>query len=275
MERILTIGNISVYLFGLTVALGLLSGIFISYQESKRRRLDSDSFFNFAIYSIIVAIVSARIFYIFVFDPKYYMENPKEIFHISNGGLSIQGALFGTIIFGLIYSKFKKISFYDFGDVAVLGLSFGQFIGRIGCDVYGKQMASNYPWGIWHNGQLLHPVQIYEAVLDLVLFTWLMLRRKNSKFKGQLLAEYIIGFAIIRGIVEFFRINPAVVGDITVAHISSLGLMIVGLIFYFVLKSIAPIREERHKIAPKEVIAVLVSVVSIGIIGIIIFFMIR
>ena len=116
-----------------------------------------------------------------------------------------------------------------------MGVALAQGIGRVGCDVFGKAMTNIMPWGINYNGQILHPAQVYEFILDYILFIILWRRSYKKKFEGELFVIYLIAFPIIRGIVEFFRINPVVWGPFSISHVLSLVLVIIGLIIYRIL----------------------------------------
>lgn len=236
LQEVFSIGGIHVYLFGITIALGMLIGYFVVSKEVTRKKLDEDVFSTLSLYVIVFSIIGARLYYVSVFDLEYYLNNPIQVFMIRNGGMSIQGGIIGGVLSGLIYLKSKKAKFKDYADAFVPGLAIGQFVGRIGCDVFGIPMRSIYPWGKWVNGVLVHPVQIYEALLDLILFAWLWRRREYIKFKGQLFVEYMILFGVIRGLIEFFRSNPIWIEPFTVAHLTSFVMIIIGIILLIVFR---------------------------------------
>lgn len=230
MVEAFRIGHFSIYVFGITIALGILIGILVMLKEGKRKKQDVDKLSDLSIYAIIVSLIGARVFYILVFNLEYYLENPKAIFAIRNGGLSIQGALIFGITFAIWYTRRKKLNFLKVADTFAPGIIIGQAIGRVGCDVFGIPMENQYFWGIKVNNQLLHPAQIYEVILDLILFTYIWKKRHDIKYDGELFIKYIIGFSFIRFIVEFFRTNPMVVGPFSVAHITSLIIIIIAII---------------------------------------------
>jgi len=249
MQQVVSIGGFHIYLFGITIALGLLAGYFIANWEVKRKGLDEGIFSDLALIVVLFSIIGARLYYALAFNMNFYIENPLDIFLLRNGGMSIQGGILGGVLSGGIYLKLKKAKFKDYADAFVPGLAFGQFIGRLGCDVFGIPMETPYPWGMLVRGQLVHPVQIYEALLDLMLFAFLWRRRKDLKFKGQLFVEYLIGFGIIRAGVEFFRVNPIWYGSLTVAHLTSLVMIGLGLLLYSLFKNqdIPPKRSYEKK----------------------------
>lgn len=276
MQKILSIGGFHIYLFGITVALGLLAGYCLAYKEAKRKGFDEDIFNSLVFFIILFSIIGARIYYVVVFNWKYYSVNLWDIFMIRNGGLSIQGGILGGILAGVFYLRFKKISFMDYVDAFIPGLAFGQFIGRIGCDVYGIPMKTSYPWGMVIGNNLVHPVQIYESLLNLVLFAFLWRRRISLKYKGQLLVEYLIGFALIRGGVEFYRDNPIWFGTLTVAHLTSLIMLIIGIVLYYIFRNEECILEERHTVINnKESKIFYFYILLIGILATYLFYLIR
>ncbi|OCL26340.1 prolipoprotein diacylglyceryl transferase [Orenia metallireducens] len=237
MQTILfRLGPFSISLFGTFIALGIAAGFYILNLEAKREQLDQDEVFNLALYSIVAAIIGARLYYLLVFNPAYYLKNPSEIIMIQQGGLSIQGGLIGAILVAWFYVKKKKLNFWKLADAFAPAIILGQAIGRIGCDVFGVAMKKAYPWGVKIGQQILHPAQAYEIILNYILFAILWNLRDKVKYHGQLFLWYIIGFSINRGIVEFFRSNPLVFKPFTVAHLTSLVIVLVAGIIMSLIK---------------------------------------
>jgi phosphatidylglycerol:prolipoprotein diacylglycerol transferase len=59
----------------------------------------------------------------------------------------------------------------------------------------------------------VHPTEIYDALLNFALYLGLAWLFRHKKFNGQVFATYLIGYAIFRSAVEFFR------GDYPADHI--------------------------------------------------------
>ncbi|GAA3650599.1 prolipoprotein diacylglyceryl transferase [Asaccharospora irregularis] len=253
MVELFKIGGISIYLFGVAVSIAMAVGIFVMLREAKRKGLNEDSMWDLSIYTIIASVIGARLYYILVFDLSNYINNPIEIFQIQNGGMSIQGGILGGIIFAIWYTRKKKISFLKAADAFAPGIILGQAIGRVGCDVFGIPMKSQYLWGIMVNNQLLHPAQIYEMILDLILFIYLWRKREKIQYHGQLFIHYLIGFALNRALIEFVRENPIVFGSLTVAHVTSFVIIVVAIIAGNKIKNHSKVLdEERKNISSKE-----------------------
>jgi phosphatidylglycerol:prolipoprotein diacylglycerol transferase len=230
MKTIFSFGHYSINVFGMFISLGVIVGFLVAIREAKRKNYSIDTITDLILYAIIFGIVGARLYYVLVFNLDYYLSNPSKIIAVWDGGLSIQGALIGGGLVALIYSKFKKINLWRAADIMAPGIILGQAIGRVGCDVFGYAMKNEYFWGMLRNGQLLHPTQMYESMLNYILFGIVWARRKSVKYDGQLFFTYLIGFSINRFIVEFFRTNPVFIEPFSVAHATSLGLIIISIV---------------------------------------------
>jgi phosphatidylglycerol---prolipoprotein diacylglyceryl transferase len=154
-------------------------------------------------------------------------------------------------------------------DALVVGLSFGQFIGRWG-NWFNQELIgapTNLPWGIpidvWHrplgfeNFQYFHPVFLYESLFSLILFLGLFLiyRKKychaelvsasNNKIPkqvrddraGQVFALFLIFHSTARFFLEFLRLDvqPEILGLRMFQWVAVLE-FIVGLIVYFYVR---------------------------------------
>ena len=236
MKVLFHVFGVPIQFFGVMIAIGMLAGIFVAHKEIKRKGLDTENFFDIVLYSIISAIVGARLFYIIFYNPLYYIENPIEIFKVYEGGLSIHGGLLGAFIVDFVYIKKHKLNFFKYADAIAPGIILGQGIGRIGCDVFGKPISSILPWGVSYGGQLLHPTQVYEFVLNYLVFFILWRKRKNVKYNGQIFILYIILFSINRGVVELFRVNPSIIGWFSISHLLSAIFIIGAFILMYMIK---------------------------------------
>lgn len=236
------LGSVEIYSFGFMIALGVLVGMFFALREARRKGIDTDMLFNLVTGLVVSGIVGARVYYILVYSLDYYLENPMEVFMIQHGGLSIHGGLLGGFLFGFWFIKRYKLNFWALADTVAPAIVLGTAIGRVGCDVFGVAMSKAYIWGVNVNGQILHPTQLYEFVLDYFIFLFLWRFRKKATFEGQLFLLYVMLYATARGIVEFFRTNPMLGEFVSVAHVSSLVFIMLALGVYLLLKG----RQGQH-----------------------------
>lgn len=252
MKPLLSIGPINIYLFGLMIAIGGAIGLYLFLKVAKNRRLDENILLDGVLLAFIGGVVGARLIYVLVYDPAYYLANPLQIFFIHNGGLSIHGGLLGGFLVGILFLRKKKIPILKTLDIAAPFIILAQGISRIGCDVFGVPTSSDLLWAIKFDGVLVHPVQAYEFILNYLLFGYLWLRLKSKAYDGQVLFHYLIGFLAVRGFVEFFRDNPLLFGVISVSHVMSLvGIIILILVMNYQKKSaeiFKPKKIERYEI---------------------------
>ncbi|MED4779022.1 prolipoprotein diacylglyceryl transferase, partial [Bacillus atrophaeus] len=85
------IGNFPIRSYGLVIVLAILLGMGVTYYLSKETKYQKHVI-DITLYSIIGAIIGARIWHVFFFQWGYYSQHLDQIFSIWNGGISIQGA---------------------------------------------------------------------------------------------------------------------------------------------------------------------------------------
>jgi phosphatidylglycerol---prolipoprotein diacylglyceryl transferase len=115
---------------------------------------------------------------------------------------------------------------------------------------------THLPWGVrfpedhWTQGISVHPTQLYESSLNLLLFVGLLALYRKKKFDGQIFAAYLVGYALLRGFVEMFRGDYEIHylgGFLTPAHLVSIGILAVGLTLFWVLPRFhAPMVSKRR-----------------------------
>jgi phosphatidylglycerol---prolipoprotein diacylglyceryl transferase len=236
---------------GLMTGIGIFVGIYLAKKEFKRKGLNEDVLYDLALYTVVSGLIGARLFYVLFYNLDFYSKHPIDILKIYDGGMSIHGALFTAFIVAFIYIKHNHLNFLQYADAVAPSIILGQAIGRIGCDVFGKTMKHPRFWGVLYQNQLVHPVQVYEFLLNYLVFFVLWRKRKNIRFDGQLFLLYIILFSINRGIVEFFRVNPMLYGWLSISHLLSILFILTTLVISFVLKK-SHITSRINEINSKE-----------------------
>ncbi|GEK89819.1 phosphatidylglycerol:prolipoprotein diacylglycerol transferase [Alkalibacterium putridalgicola] len=272
MIELFSIGHFSISLLGVTSALGMIIGLLLIQKEGERKRLDKDMLMDLGLYTALLGIIGARLGYILFFNLDHYLANPLDIFKISQGGLSIQGAILVAGSFAFWFMKKKKMAVWKTADAIVPGVILGQAIGRVGCDVFGVPMSRNWPWGVMVGGELLHPAQLYEVALNFILFLIIWRRRQTAKFDGELFFIYVIGFAFNRFIVEFFRSNPQAIGSLSIAHVLSLLIIVLGLLLLMFMRNKHNDQIEYTSEAGTLKNAMVYGIIALGFIGSVVFY---
>lgn len=211
---LLRVGPIAIYSFGLAIALAFLAAMLVVRAEVRRRGFHSDLSYDIVLWALVGGILGSRLFYI-VGHWDYYVSDPLQILLIQSGGLVWYGGLLGGAAAVALFLRRRKLPLATFADVVAPALPLGAAIGRIGCFLngccYGKP--TSLPWSISYLGAERHPTQIYEFIMNLVIFGIIFSARKRMKKPGSLFLFYLILYSIARFSVEFVRVTvPAWMG---------------------------------------------------------------
>jgi phosphatidylglycerol:prolipoprotein diacylglycerol transferase len=218
--KILDVGPLTIHTYGLLLALAFIAGIWLASRNAAKSGLNPDSIWNLGLIIIFSALVGAKLL-LFISDSSYYMENPREIFSLAT--LRSSGVYYGGLLLALLASAWymhrAKLPSWRVADITAPGIALGQSIGRLGClsagCCYGKP--TSMPWGITFTNTYsyenvgvplnvpLHPTQIYESLGTFLLFGFLMWRLGRKHFTGQIILEYLMLYAGLRFVIEFFR----------------------------------------------------------------------
>ncbi|MEL7606025.1 prolipoprotein diacylglyceryl transferase [Sedimentibacter saalensis] len=227
-----TIFGVDIMWYGVLISTGVLLGVVFALRECKRIGFKEDNLLDFLLYAIPAAIIGARAYYV-IFSWDFYSKNPDQIINIRNGGLAIHGALIAGVIVGVLFCKKRKIKVLELLDIVMPSVALGQAIGRWGNFINQEAHGgpTDLPWGIIVNGQKVHPTFLYESIIDLCIFLFLMWFRKNKKTTdGQVLGLYLIFYSAGRFFVEGLRTDSLMFLGMRVAQLISLGSILLGVI---------------------------------------------
>src|SRR3989339_688866 len=176
------IGSLTIYSYGLFVAIGFLAATYIAGRRAKAAGILPEKIMDINIYTFLAGIIGARILYVLT-ESKYYMKSPGEILKIWEGGLVFYGALIGGVLFYFWYVKRQKLDALLVGDIIIPAVALGQAIGRLGCFMrgccYGRE--SNI-FGIVFKDirEPRIPTQLIESAAVLAVFFFLTYRKKKT-----------------------------------------------------------------------------------------------
>ncbi|HYM19548.1 MAG TPA: prolipoprotein diacylglyceryl transferase [Candidatus Kapabacteria bacterium] len=157
------IGLISVYSFGLMMAIAFLTANYFFAQEVKRRGENEKLVTAITIIALVGGVAGSKLFSIFE-DWDAFVRFPiKTIF--SPSGLTFYGGFIVATIGILVYLRKRKISFLKFADMIapVVFLAYG--IGRIGCQLAGDGdygIPTTEPWGMHYTLGTAKPTLVFE-----------------------------------------------------------------------------------------------------------------
>jgi phosphatidylglycerol:prolipoprotein diacylglycerol transferase len=243
----------------------------VAYRIKKEHHLLSlETIQDYCIWAILGVILGGRLGYVFFYQFGYYAVHPLEIFlpfqftpvfHFTGiAGMSYHGGLIGFLVGTIIFCRRRKISFWYFMDLIVPAIPLGYTFGRLGNfingELYGR--VTDVFWGMYFPsdpmGLLRHPSQLYEAFFEgIFLFTLLWMLRTKKWFYGCLASLYLIGYGLVRFVIEFFR-EPDdhlgfILGNLTMGQVLCL-LMIIGGGMIWVIRSRSGLGADKER--PKK-----------------------
>ena len=244
-----TYNNIDIYWYGVLMSVSMLAGLALIIFLAKKyfKEFTTDLICDLSFDVIILGLIFARLYYV-ILDYKYFMKYPWEIIAIWNGGISIQGAIIGGIISGLLYAREHKISFLKLADLFSFGLVTGQIIGRWGnffnSEAFG--LPCNLPWKLYipylsrpveyKAYQYFHPAFLYESILNIIvlIIMFIMLTKIKERKNGVIFFSYIIMYSVVRIFIESIRLDSVMsFGSVHIAHIMSVIFILLGIICLF------------------------------------------
>ncbi len=166
------------------------------------------------------------------------------IVRFNAGGKSIVGGLLGGILGGKLVKLFlkkdkDKTERLSFGDNTVIPLGAALCIARVGCflsgmhdDTYGTPTQLLFGWD-FGDGIARHPTQIYEIAGTVVATLLIVYFWKKAKQPGDRFGWFLLGFCILRFLLEFIRIHPAPYAGFTVYQVVCLAGMLWALLGKF------------------------------------------
>ena len=87
------------------------------------------------------------------------------------------------------------------------------------------------------NGVYYHPTFLYESLLNLICFIFLIILRYNKKMKtGAIVGIYLIWYGIVRIFIESMRTDSLMLGSIKMAQLIGLPMIIIGIILIITSK---------------------------------------
>jgi len=235
---IFSIFGLEIRYYGLVYVIGFLLILFILNKQREKLKLSKDDVYDYLFYLIIFTILGARLFEILFYEPLFYFSNPLQMLMIWKGGLSFHGALSGVVIWTYIFTRKKRLHFYDISDIIVIPVAFMLFLGRIANFINGELVGkiTNLSWAVKFQGYegFRHPTQIYESLKNLLIFFILsFLKNKNLK-KGTLTWLFVFMYGTLRFFIEFLKEQTSFILGIPITQILSSIMIVVGL--YFLLR---------------------------------------
>lgn len=138
-----TIGGVSIYWYGVCIAVGLCLALVFAFRHSLEFGVDPDSMVDVILIGVVLGIISARAYYVAMAPFKY--ESIWEMIAIRDGGLAIYGGIIGGFLFGGLACKWRGVPVLPMFDLTAMGFLLGQGCGRWGNFSIRRPLAATPP----------------------------------------------------------------------------------------------------------------------------------
>jgi prolipoprotein diacylglyceryl transferase len=251
---------VPIYAYGVMLGTSLIVGWFLVMRFAKQDGIAQESAASIYMWSAIWSIIGSRVLYVLTNLSDF--DSVTEMFMVNRGGLVAYGGMIGGFLATWYLCRRRKIPLLRWADVAAPSVVLGTAITRMGCLLFGCDFGarSDLPWAIrfpgpnamapqgspaWqhhvHSFGLekgaswsypVHPTQIYEALVGLLLFAVMMVLRRYRRFSGQVFLVWVLGYGIFRPLIEIVRDDDqrGNVGPLSTSQFIGIVSVVLGLV---------------------------------------------
>ena len=257
--RGIDIGPMSIYFYGVIIALGLLLAVFYGLRRSKQFGLKEDDILDGVLWIVPLSILCARAYYC-IFAWEEFAADPISVLYIWKGGLAIYGGVIGAALGVIVHCKFKKISLGAVLDVVALGFLIGQSLGRWGNffnrEAFGANTESFFRMGLYNEltqvWQYFHPTFLYESLWNGVGFVALHFLSKRRQYDGQIALGYVAWYGLGRTLIEGLRMDSLYLGSFRVSQLLAAATCFIAVVV-LLIQAFRP--QDRQKLFVNQVAA--------------------
>lgn len=235
------LGPLTIQVWGLFAALGVVAGFLFARREAKRRGLDLERFESLAFRTVVAAFVGARILHVIAYEPAYYAANPLEALMIWKAGWSSFGGFLGAAAAFFWEMRKKALPLWKTADALTLAVPLGLGCGRIGCFLIhdhpgtlahgvGRRFAVAFPDGPRYDLGLL------LGLVDFAIFAWFLLLMRKPRRDGAYFALFMAVYGPARFGLDFLRATDVRYGGLTPAQYGAIILTVIGSTLFFHLQ---------------------------------------
>ena len=207
--RLIQFGHIAIPTYGALTALALVAGLVAAMHFARRMSLDANKVWTLLVTAILTGLIGARMLVVLAhFDA--FRQHPFWVLGLGtvrDGWIAPVSAALG-IGTGVLFALAEGLPVLAVADAVAPAAALAVAINRTGAFVAGIDFGTPaaIPWaktytsriaGLWYRtpmGVPLHPVQMYEAAVSLVLFSvliwWLPRRRREGELAGAALFAF-------------------------------------------------------------------------------------
>ena len=268
------IGGVALNSFGIMLAVAFLVGTWAVQKHLERSGLEGEKAWDVGFISLVGGLIGAKLYWVFTHPDRLAADPMGTIF--SGTGLTWYGGFgLGLVAFWWAVRR-AELPMGVALDALGFGLPLSIALGRVGCflagDDYGRPTGSplgvafpeGHPpttvavlqerFGITVDPELVerfgnvipvHPTQLYEVALSLLVFGLVVVSAKARRRAGWIFGFWLALYGVQRFVIEALRINPRVFLGLTVAQLISVALVAAGVFYMLRLRNGGPASQAK------------------------------
>lgn len=239
----ISIGPVTIHMYGLMIALGFLSAYCLCVHRGKKKGLSEEILWGILCCAIVGGLLGTRLLYYIVELPAI-LKNPSILWDFKNGYV-VYGGIIGGVLVSFFYCRKKKVSFLKYFDLVMPSVALAQGLGRLGCFFagccYGKETDAWYGITFRHsnfapNNVKLIPTQLISSAGDFAICGILLFYASKKPRDGRVASAYLMLYGVGRFIVEFWRNDyRGSIGWMSTSQLISVGIVTIGALLYILL----------------------------------------
>jgi len=203
------VGTVTIYSFGLLLAVSIVAGSLTVALLARRARLPQRGMFDNILFIVFAGVIGARVAYVIAY-PHFFMPPEGRLIAalaLWQGGLLFYGAVIGAMV-AAWFSQRREATLWRWLDVVMLGSLLGVGIGQIGCLLGGCAEGIASSTKLTLDGHI--PVQLFESGWAFALFAagmYMYLTRPAWRRGGYMFLAGGLLFFAGRLIIDIWRIS--------------------------------------------------------------------
>ena len=232
----------SIGAYGLCMVLGVTLAFVLSFRKGRNKELLLEDLLIVGGFALGFAMLGGSMLYVFItYTPAQIIAYISAgDFRFLSSGIVYYGGLLGGVLGAFLGIRVAKCRFAAVVRAVIPHIPLAHAIGRIGCVMagcchgfaYDGPLALYYPHSVLglSPAQGYFPVQLLEALLNIVIYSFLLWYEKRAKWAKDLLFSYFGVYSLSRFFLEMLRgdANRGIWYMLSTSQIISIILLVVS-----------------------------------------------
>ncbi|HJQ70841.1 MAG TPA: prolipoprotein diacylglyceryl transferase [Blastocatellia bacterium] len=214
--------SITIHTYGFLLAVAFILALWLTARLAARDGLPKNRVYDLGLYILLSALVGAKVVMLITEwnEPGGGWRRVFSLDLLSSGGVFYGGLLF-ALVTSVLLVRLYKLPWRKSADAFAPGIALGHAIGRLGC--FSAGCCWGKPTDSWIGVRFtekaseltgvpidsaLIPTQLIEAVVNLLIFAFMLWLTRRRRFEGQVIFTYLMVYSVARFIIEFWRADP-------------------------------------------------------------------